>query len=349
MSVPPQIPPKGAVAVVGVGTLIEVLPCVRDLKTETFTTPRNEANDLPVVSPNLRRILIVDDDFDEVEALSVALTPSYEVSVAYSGDDGLAQVSHMPPDLILLDVCLPGLNGFDVIDELANNPRTATVPILLLSGTHDLATQVRGRHPVCALDFLGKPYDLDELLSRIENCLWRSDLSARQRRTACVDELTGVGNMRLFNERLATEESRMERHLTPLCIVMADVDGLKGINDHHGHAVGSAVLNAIGGVLMKAVRDIDVAARYGGDEFVVMLPHTDLAAGEAFCQRLLDQIRQLRPHDLPISISIGVAATTPGSGEPVESLFERADAAAYRAKKSGGNLFCSSDSKTWVH
>src|SRR6185369_10084143 len=145
-----------------------------------------------------------------------------------------------------------------------------------------------------------------------------------------TDELTGLGNMRLFREQLAAEASRLERHATPLSIVMGDVDGLKGINDREGHAAGSAVLAAIGGALRATIRGNDLAARYGGDEFVVLLPHTDLAAGVAFCGRLLDEIPRLRPHGVRIAISLGVASFDRDIDDSLQSLLERADRAAYR-------------------
>jgi two-component system cell cycle response regulator len=295
-------------------------------------------------------ILIVDDDAQHSEALQTTLSQEgYQVSTAPGGEEALVQAKETTPDLILLDVQMPGLDGFAVLGELASDPRTTSVPVLLMSATHDLPARVRACVPGGELDFVRKPYRLEELLARVDRCLRGGELIERLRRNAGTDELTGLGNMRLFREHLAAETSRLERHATPLCIVMGDVDGLKAINDRDGHAVGSAVLAAIGAALRATIRGNDLAARYGGDEFVVLLSHSDLGAGLAFCERLLDELPRLRPHGVHVAMSLGVAAFTPGLDDSLQSLLERADRAAYRAKKLGGNRVCADEPSALSH
>jgi len=241
--------------------------------------------------------------------------------------------------LVLLDVALPDGDGFRVARELTSDRRTARTPILFLSGATDLPSRVRDLHGVEA-DFLRKPYALDELLARVEHALERGESNRRLNRTARIDELTGLGNLRLFQERMAIEASRIERYGTVLSIVVIDVDALKAINDRHGHSMGSAVLKAIGGALAAQMRDTDMAARYGGDEFVAVLPHTELAEAGAFADRLIGSIRRLRPAGLPVSVSVGVASFDAHADGYVQQVFERADAAAYRAKRLGGDRVC---------
>jgi two-component system, cell cycle response regulator len=300
--------------------------------------------------PATKVILIVDDDAQQSEALQTALSQEgYQVSTAPGGKEALARAKETTPDLILLDVQMPELDGFAVIRELASDHRTVSVPVLLMSASQDLATRVRSCNPGGELDFLHKPYRLDELLARVDRCLRGGELLDRLRRNARIDDLTGLGNMRLFHEQVATETSRLERYASQLSIVMADVDGLKAINDREGHAVGSAVLAAIGGALRTVIRGNDLATRYGGDEFVVLLSHTSLSAGVAFCERLLDEIRRLRPHGLRVSVSVGVAAFTPGIDRSLHSVLERADGAAYRAKQLGGDRVSADDPHGLAH
>jgi diguanylate cyclase (GGDEF)-like protein len=300
--------------------------------------------------PATKLILIVDDDDEQKEALQTALLQEgYQVSTAPGGKQALACAKETTPDLILLDVQMPGLDGFAVIRELAKDRRTVSVPVLLMSATQDLAKRVRACNPGGELDFLRKPCRLEELLTRIDRCLRGGERLARLRRNARVDELTGLANMRLFHEQLAAETSRLDRHAVPLTIVMADVDGLKAINDRDGHTVGSAVLAAIGGALKTVIRGNDLAARYGGDEFVVLLSHTELPAAVAFCERLLDEIRGLRPHGVRVSISVGVASFTRGVDESLFSLLERADRAAYQAKRLGGDRIFADTPRALAH
>lgn len=284
-----------------------------------------------------RRILVVEDDASHAEAVFRILTEAgYETAVAFSGDDALALARAVPPDLVILDVRLPDLDGFAVAERLAADAGAPCAAFLFVSGNEDLARRVR-RFALSEVDFLQKPYHIDDLLTRVERCLRSKRTLASLRHDAQIDELTGLGNLRLLHERLAYENSRVERYGTPLAVVMADVDGLKAINDNHGHTAGSAVLQGIGQALASTIRDTDVAARYGGDEFVVLLPHTNLASGIAFAERALDRIRSINPCGLTVSVSLGVAAFDPRLDSSSGALLERADRAAYRAKRQGGN------------
>ena len=235
-----------------------------------------------------------------------------------------------------MDVRLPDRDGFSVASELARERRTATVPILFLSAAEDLATRVRSLRSE-ELDFLPKPFLLKELLARVQQSILRADNRNRLLHSTRIDELTGLGNVRMFEERLAAEAARVDRYHTPLTVVVMDLDKLKVINDTHGHATGSAVLRAVGEALRHAIRETDMAARYGGDEFVVLLPHTELAQGVAFAGRVLGNVRSLHPSGLSISVSIGVAAFDKGIDGSLRHLFDRADKAAYRAKRDGGD------------
>lgn len=287
-----------------------------------------------------RRVLVVEDDLDTAASIAQVLEDEgYRVETAADGVEGVRRARETQPDLILLDVWMPLLDGFSASEQLNADPLTRDVPILFLSGADDLMVRVRGAKAGAA-DFLHKPFSVQELLARIEHTLALVEARDDLRSQANVDELTALGNFRYLRQRMAVEESRRDRYGTWMSMVMLDVDKLKRINDQHGHAIGSQVLAAIGRVLREEVRDTDVGARYGGDEFVVLLPHADPADAMGFAQRALEHIRGLRPAGLEVTVSIGVASLDPRSERSLTWLLEQADQAAYAAKRLGGDHAC---------
>ncbi len=255
---------------------------------------------------------------------------------ASDGGEGVARAISTRPDLILFDVNLPVLDGFAAAAQVRAAETTQETPIIFLSARPDLSEQVRARH-LENVDFLPKPFSGNELLTRIDQAFIdaraRHDLQQR----AAVDELTGLGNLRMFRARLGQERERFARYGTPLSLAMIDVDKLKVINDQHGHLAGSDALRAIADVLRCEARATDVVARYGGDEMVVLLPDTILRDAFHFAERVRSAIARLTVHGFRPTVSIGVAALRPGSEETDDGLLGRADDAAYTAKRSGGN------------
>lgn len=291
-----------------------------------------------------RRILVAEDDADQGALLEALLTKEdFEVALTTNGEELLRHAYGAPPDLILLDGQMPLLNGFDAAERLHADARTSNVPVLFLSGAEDLLARIRALKPD-TIDFLRKPFSAPELLARIERSLSRSEAREELRAQAEVDVLTGLGNARALNRSLGVERSRISRYGATSAVVVMDVDKLKVINDQHGHVVGSRVLQAIGQLLRITIRETDLAARYGGDEFVVILSHTTAAEGGAFAERFLDRLRELRPEGMAVSMSVGVAALVASQDRTEDSLLAQADAAAYRAKRSGGNRACVFDS-----
>jgi two-component system cell cycle response regulator len=287
-----------------------------------------------------RTVLIVDDDPDQAEALQAALAAEgYSVRTAANGAAGLTSVRQSPPDMVLMDVSMPVLDGTSAALQMRQDPLSREIPIIFVSGCPDLLPRIRDL-AIENMDFLQKPYVFDQLLLRVQRAIQRTGTQRRLREDANIDELTGLGNLRVLRERLAIEESRLERYGTPTSMVILDVDKLKVLNDQHGHATGSEALKAIAGVLAKEVRNTDLAVRYGGDEFVALLPHTSLGEGLAFAGRVLRQIRELRPNGVKVSASLGVAAREEKSTGTFESLLADADAAVYQAKHGGGDQVC---------
>jgi diguanylate cyclase (GGDEF)-like protein len=288
-----------------------------------------------------RRILLVEDDPACAAALSEFLRmEGFVVAVAGSAAEALTAARREPPDLFILDVGLPDGDGFRLASQLGLDRRLAAAPVLFASARHDLPAQVRShRRPASdpPVDFLQKPFRGDELLVRIERALDDASTRGLLRRAACFDDLTGLGNLRLLSERMEVEAARIARYGTALSVVLADLDGLKRINDTHGHVMGSEVLRAVGDAIRAEIRETDVAVRYGGDEFVILLPHTSLDPAVQFAQRLLGHIRRLRRGDVAVSVSVGVGSFEPARDASLHALIERVDAAAYRAKRRGGD------------
>jgi two-component system cell cycle response regulator len=298
---------------------------------------------VPTVEPP-SRILIVEDDHATASALADSLrAEGYLTDCAADGADALKSAFDDAPDLVLLDVNLPGLDGFDTATCLRRSTRTRAVPIVFLSGVDDLSARARDAR-LAPADFIPKPFSLDELLARVQMALGQGRARKTLQRAADHDELTGLGNLRLLERRLGAERARFARYGHPLSLAMIDVDKLKRINDERGHLAGSNALRALACVLREQARDTDLVVRYGGDEFVVVLPHTGLADAATFCRRVASEVAALRLDGLGLTVSIGVATLTNlKTRETGDEFLVRADRAAYRAKQAGGNRVCVDD------
>ena len=284
---------------------------------------------------------MVEDDAAIAITLSEGLEgEGYLVQQARDGREGVERALSIRPDLILLDVNLPLLDGFAAAAHLRESSIARHIPIIFLSARRDLSARVRLLQ-FENVDFISKPFSGDELLTRTQQSLIGARAQKRLLHQATVDELTGLGNLGMFRVRLAEEHERFLRYGSALSLAMIDVDKLKSINDRYGHVAGSDALRAIADVLRRQARTTDLAARYGGDEFVVLLPHTPPAEASVFAERVREKVAMLTVHGFQPTVSIGVASLSqPGSFETDDQLLRRADAAAYAAKRQGGNRTC---------
>jgi len=283
-------------------------------------------------------ILVVEDDEDARIVLTELLRPRYDVDAVGDGETALKRAAELNPDLVLLDLFLPGMDGFGALTGLRRNSKTADTPVIFLSAQGDAETKSQGLS-LGAADYLAKPFSEQKLMARVDRTLKLAAQKEHFRALAQTDGLTGLPNFRSFHARLEEEVARAHRYGHPLACAMVDLDGLKEINDRLGHAAGNRAIMALADAVREELRDTDFAARYGGDEFVVLLPQTSESQGAQFAERLRRRLIEVsQDAGLPVRGSIGVAAVAADeldSPEAAEDLLRRADEALYRAKRSG--------------
>ena len=286
------------------------------------------------------KLLVVDDDQTILTLFSTALGRNgYEVTTAASGREGLRLATETPVDVVLLDINLPDLSGIEVMRQIV---KTSSTIVILITGddahySHESAVQEG------AADFIVKPVRLSELAMRIKQARdMRSLAEAKERlivdleRLAIRDELTGLYNYRHFQGQLKAEVQRALRYQRPLSLIVADVDFFKAINDTLGHAEGDRALAGIARILAAKIRATDTGFRYGGEEFVVILPETHGEQALAVAERVRQGVEQAElVVGRSVTVSAGVAEFRPT--EDADALLRRTDSALYVAKRDGRN------------
>ncbi|HPF60096.1 MAG TPA: diguanylate cyclase [Candidatus Competibacteraceae bacterium] len=288
-------------------------------------------------------ILVVDDVIENIEILNNILSSCYRVLFATNGPDALAIVREQSPDLILLDVVMPDMNGYQVCARLKQHPITREIPVIFVTAKDQEEDEETGLQ-LGAVDYLTKPVRSSIVKLRVgihlELKRYRDYLAA----LSMTDGLTGIPNRRRFDEFLKTEWLHAVRSRTPLSLVLTDVDHFKAYNDHYGHIAGDQCLKTVAQTLAKGLtRRTDLVARYGGEEFACVLPATDHAGALAIAERLrkhvmsqhLDHARS--PTHLFVTVSMGVATLESDQHVDPQALIERADQQLYRAKQMGRN------------
>lgn len=276
----------------------------------------------------------------------------FDVSSAAGGLEALAMINRDPPDVVLLDVVLDGMDGYSVCRWLRLGESTRDVIVIMLTSKVEVKERVEGLH-VGADDYVPKPFDFDELEARIFAALRgrnarlelrkrNADLEGMLSRTeqlAMTDALTGIFNRRRFIDMMNREFASARRYRHPLAILLFDLDGFKQVNDLEGHAAGDETLRNFARILAAAIRVVDLCARYGGDEFVAILPHTDATQAEVVADRIRQRLTKEREgwssQARHVSVSIGIADTTDETLKTPDDLIEAADRALYEAKRDG--------------
>ncbi|MBC7932682.1 MAG: diguanylate cyclase [Rubrivivax sp.] len=281
-------------------------------------------------------VLVVDDEPDKRGLLAFALeSEGYLVYTAEDGQAGLAAVGELQPDLIITDVMMPRMDGYEMVRRVRSNPQTKFIPVIIQTAARIHEQDVRLGSEVGALGYFTDPTDLDLLRARARTLLEFKKYLDSCQEAAFTDHLTGLANRRRFERQLEREVARTSRYGHPFCLLIVDVDNFKVINDTHGHEAGDEALRLVGNAIQAGTRGIDTGARIGGDEFAIILPETSLARGVEVAERLCDAIRALEiPSVGQITASIGLAEL-PSTAAGGDDLRSAADAALYEAKRAG--------------
>jgi diguanylate cyclase (GGDEF)-like protein len=281
-------------------------------------------------------VLLVDDDPDKQLLLKVALlSEGYAVETANDGESGLAAVDSFQPDLIITDVMMPKMDGYELARRIRANPQTKFIPIIIQSAARSNAQDLRLGAEVGALGYITDPTDLDLLLARARTLLDFKGYLDTCEEAAFTDHLTSLANRRRFERQLEREITRTRRYERPFCLLLLDIDNFKKVNDTYGHEAGDEAILYLTKTLQAETRGIDLSARIGGEEFAVILPETDFDSGMEVAERLCRAIRLTAiPVAGNITASFGIAEF-PSCAATGRELLAAADLAMYEAKRLG--------------
>jgi two-component system cell cycle response regulator len=294
------------------------------------------------------RILVIEDRAESVAWFSAALSGAHEVLSADTFEEALVRVKGGDFDLIVVSLGMRGFDGLRLCSQLRSLPEGRHVPILVVVSDGDRRKLTQALE-MGVNDYLTRPVDKNELVARVRTQLRKKRYADRLRHNvqlslemAITDQLTGLHNRRYMSRHLDTLLSSAKKEAKPLAFVIMDIDFFKQVNDSYGHDIGDEVLKEFANRINANVRGVDLACRYGGEEFVVVMPDTDLAFAYSIAERLRQSIETTpvkisrAPNVLNITISIGIAKTE-GENDTAQALLHRADQALYRAKRSGRN------------
>lgn len=285
-----------------------------------------------------KHILIVDDVTTNLKCAGEVLRDTYKLSMVKSGKQALQFLKQERPDLILLDINMPDMNGYQIMNSIKTNPVYADIPVVFLTADSDSESEIRG-FELGAMDYIRKPYEPEVMLSRLEKILQTEEMKKSLRVSACKDSLTGLWNRRY-----------LEQHIDMLCgeqtsgaLLMFDMDNFKKINDSYGHIMGDDVLVKFAEVLKGYARPSDIVSRLGGDEFAIFMQgETEFAYFEKRAEELLyeieEQVNIVKGHGEKVSVSVGIAMT-PQDGTDFLTLYNKADKALYYVKQNGKKGF----------
>ncbi|MGI1945073.1 diguanylate cyclase [Shewanella glacialipiscicola] len=288
------------------------------------------------------KILVVDDQPLNIKILHQLFHEDYEMFMATNGQQAIALCQKLQPDLVLLDIEMPIMSGYDVCQQLKADPLTANIGVIFVTAHFDEIQEVKG-FQLGAVDFIHKPINPIITTARVKNQFILKRQTDLLHSIALLDSLTGVANRRQFEQRLPEIWKHSCRTQSPLSVVMLDVDFFKLFNDRYGHQEGDQCLRLVAKAISAALkRSVDFVARYGGEEFICILPETPLLGAEHIAQNIVDTVQALHLEHLDssfneVTISAGVASIQPQNDVTWQTLIEAADQQLYLAKQNGRN------------
>ncbi len=296
-------------------------------------------------------VLVVDDEPVNIEVMAETLDIEFDVICAASGTEALSLAADAQPDLIFLDVIMPGVDGYEVCGRLKADPRTSAIPVIFVTALEGLEDEERGLR-IGAIDYVTKPIRPPIVRARARNQVELKRARDQLATLARVDGLTGLANRRAFDTALERECLRHLRQKAPMALLLADIDHFKRYNDAYGHVRGDHCLRRVAAVLREATnRPADLTARYGGEEFACVLPDTPAQGARAVAERLRHEVLRLAiphagsPAAAQVTVSIGgVAARGARLADPA-ALVEGADRQLYLAKAHGRNRVLVADTE----
>lgn len=294
-----------------------------------------------------RKILVVDDSKSNLALLDAHLRKMGLTTILTDNAYKAIEISiDQQPDLILLDIMMPGIDGFEMCRQLKADNRTFSIPIIFISAKSEAVDKITGLD-LGAIGYITKPFDLGELRARIGVVLRIIELQERNLLLANTDELTNLVNRRRFFEIFEREILQAKIKSQPLTLMMLDFDYFKNINDTYGHLVGDTILKQFGKILRENLYPLDVAARYGGEEFIVLMPDTSFEKASKAAERLhrtIDRSEwEVSGNSISITISIGQVTLEPNNIIDCRDMVKKADAALYVSKHKGRNCVVSWD------
>lgn len=290
-------------------------------------------------------VLIVDDEKTNIITLTDILSSEYTVYAAKNGEDAIKAAKQYLPDVILLDIIMPEMDGYEVLALLKQDDDTKNIPVFFVTGLGSTENEEKGLIAGAA-DYITKPFSPAIVKLRIKNHIQILEQIGMIKHLSITDQLTGIFNRRNFDYQLRFEWDRAKNNNTPLSILMIDIDNFKTYNDAFGHLQGDAALQTVASTIEKSLtRSSDFLARWGGEEFVVLLPNTDLQGALKVAENIRKNVENVQiPCTITeankVTVSIGVNTITPAQNHSVSKFISHADDALYAAKKAGKNRVC---------
>ncbi|MCL1940861.1 MAG: diguanylate cyclase [Synergistaceae bacterium] len=303
-------------------------------------------NPVNIIGSPVNSILIVDDETANHIFLTHILSPEYTVYAAKDGESAIKKALEVSPDLILLDIIMPGISGYEVLAALKKHEETRDIPVIFITGLSSSEDEEKGLAFDVVVDYISKPFSAGIVKLRVRNQIKIINQIRTINLLSSTDQLTNMPNRRSFDNQLNRDWRRMVREKSQISIMLLDVDKFKVYNDTYGHQQGDVLLQEVAKILVQSAgRSSDFAARWGGEEFIILLPNTDSNGALDVAERIRTTIERATipcadGSPTNVTVSIGINTLMPEQNSSVVDFIAQADKALYTAKETGRNRIC---------